>query len=187
MTSRHPAHLIRLRLGRRPRQRGASLIVVLVLVLALGLMALTAFYLSRGQYQLAGNIQHQEQAFMHAETASAVAEQWISVSANAASTAFDTYDSTAKGLYPIGKLTALGLDPKSMTWGDSNSIVVGEGRYLIERLARAVKLPGSSLQGSQRATGACRAVDLYRIVARSSGTRGASRTVEVFYAAKGCA
>lgn len=156
------------------------------MLLALGLMALTAFYLSRGQYQLAGNIQHQEQAFMSAETASAVAEQWIGVAANASSAAFDTYDSNAKGLYPIGKLAALGLDPRTMIWSDSNSIAVGDGRYVIERLARSVKLPGSSLQSSQKATGACRAVDLYRIVSRATGARGASRTVEVFYAANGC-
>lgn len=170
----------------RNHQRGASLLVVISLLLAIGLMSLTGFYLSRGQYQLVGNIQYQELAFNQAETATAVAEKWLVDGTNAQLPAFTTYDSSTKGLYPIDGLAALGLDPKTMAWNDGNSIVVGEARYVIEQVARAVKLPGGSLQIGQAAGGSCRAVDLFRIVARSELPRGSSRMVETVYATDGC-
>lgn len=168
------------------RQRGATLLVVISLLLAIGLMSLTGFFLARGQYQLVGNLQFQEQAFNQAEAASAVAERWLSVSANSQSADFSTYNASAKGIYPIGKLSDLGLDPRTMTWTDTNSIQVGDGRYLVEQLSRSVKLPGGSLQVGQGATGACRSVDLFRVVSRSTSTRGSSRMVETFFATDGC-
>lgn len=174
---------------RRPplhRQRGASLLIVVALLLGMGLMTLTAFYLSRGQYQLVGNVQHLQQAFTRAEAASATAEQWLGDPANARSPAFATYDQQAKGLYPAGKLAALELDPATMTWNDSNSVATADGRYLIEQLARGVKLPGGSVQLGQRTTGSCKSVDLFRIVSSSASTRGASRLVETVHATDGC-
>ncbi len=167
-------------------QRGATLLVLIYLLLAIGLMSMTGFFLARGQYQLIGNLQFQQQAFNQAETALAVAERWLSDRANSQSADFATYNGAARGQYPIDKLADLGLDPESMTWSDSNSIAVGEGRYLIEQLARAVRQPGVSLQVGQGATGACRSVDLFRVVARSSSTRGSSRMVESFFATNGC-
>lgn len=167
-------------------QRGATLLVAISLLLAIGLMSLTGLFLARGQYRLVGNVQFQEQAFNQAETALAVAERWLSDTAHSQSADFTTHNSAARGLYPIGKLAELGLDPGSMTWSDSNSIAVGEGSYLVEQLARAVRQPGVSLQVGQGATGACRSVDLFRVVARSSSTRGSSRMVESFFATNGC-
>lgn len=168
------------------RQRGATLVVVITLLLAVVVMSLTGFYLARTQYQLVGNLQYQEQAFNQAETASAMAEKWLGDPANAQSPHFTTYNAAAKGLYPAGKLAELALNPLTMAWDDSNSIAAGGGRYLVEQVARAVQLPGGSVQLGQAATGACRAVDLFRVVARSSSTRGSSRMVETFFAADGC-
>lgn len=182
-------HRIAPRISQRPaarQQRGMSLLVVIALVLGMGLMTLTAFYLSRGQYQLVGNIQHLQQAFAKAEATSATAEQWLSVAANSQSQPFSIYDAGSKGLYPVGKLTALGRDPATMSWDDTNSIATADGRYLVEQLARGVRLPGSSVQLGQRATGSCKAVDLFRVVANSASTRGASRMVETMYATDGC-
>ena len=167
-------------------QRGASLLVVVVMLLAIGLMSLTAFHLARGQYQLVGNLQHQELAFQQAEAAGSTAEQWLGTSSNARLAAFNTYDSASPGLYPAGKLATLGLDVKTMNWSDSNSVADSQGRYFIEQIARASKQPGASMQMAQRASGACRSVDLFRVVARSSSTRGSSRTVETILAADGC-
>jgi Tfp pilus assembly protein PilX len=167
-------------------QRGASLLVILVLLPAMGVLALTAFHLARTQYQLVGNLQHQELAFVQAEAAAAAAERWLNTGSNATHASFATYDADAPGLYPVGGLAAQGLDPATMAWADSNSIVSGDGRYLIERMAAGTRLPGSSLQVGQKLTGACRAVHLFRIVAISTGTRGASRMVETFIATEAC-
>ena len=170
----------------RRTQRGASLLVVVVMLLAIGLMSLTAFHLARGQFQLVGNLQHQELAFQQAEAAGSTAEQWLGTSSNARLAAFTTYDSASPGLYPAGKLATLGLDVKTMNWSDSNSVADSHGRYFIEQIARASKQPGASMQMGQRASGACRSVDLFRVVARSSSTRGSSRMVETILAADGC-
>jgi len=174
------------RVGEPPRQRGGTLLVVLVMLLVASLLGLTGFQLARGQFDLAANLQFQEQAFSEAEATMAVAEGWMSTGTNARSAAFATYDANSPGLYPAGKLAALGLDPVTMTWTDSNSIAVEEGRYLIERIARGAVLPGASMQAGQASTGACRSVDLFRIVSQSSALRGASRTIETFHSASGC-
>jgi Tfp pilus assembly protein PilX len=161
------------------------LLVVMVMMLALGLMTLTAFYLARNQYRLVGNIQHLEQAFNQTEAVVATAEDWLNTGTNRKSAAFTTYDTALPQLHPMGHLTAGGLDPKTMAWADTNSLVSGDGRYLIEQLAQGRQMPGNSLQAGQRSA-RCRAVDLFRVVARSNSTRGASRTIESTYAADGC-
>jgi Tfp pilus assembly protein PilX len=168
------------------RQRGATLLVVISLLLAIGLMSMTAFVGSRGQYQLVGNVQHQERAFSQAEAASAVAEEWLSDPANAQLADFATYNPAVRALYPANTMASLGLDPRTMGWNNGNSIAVGEGRYLIEQIARSVSLPGGSLQVGQASTGACRKVDLFRVVAQSASVRGSSRMVETFFATDGC-
>ncbi|WP_418321076.1 hypothetical protein [Piscinibacter sakaiensis] len=182
---RHPGFPIRHHHHRR-QQRGATLLVVVALLLGMGLMSLTAFFLSRGQYQLVGNIQHLQQAFIRAEATSAAAEQWLGVSTNSQSPGFAAYDTSLKGLYPAGQLAALGRDPASMTWNDSNSIASADGRYLIEQLSRGVKLPGASVQLGQRSSGSCKSVDLFRVVANSGSTRGSSRLIETMFATDGC-
>lgn len=170
----------------RHRQEGASLLVVLALLLAIGLLTLTGFQLARHQYLLVSNLQFQEQAFTQAETAVAVAEAWLSDETNANLPAFETFDAAAKGLYPMGHLGTLGLDPVSMTWTSSNSLAAGSARYLIEQTGRSVRLPGGSLQVGQATTGACRAVDLFHVVGRSASVRGSSRTIETYFATDAC-
>ncbi len=160
--------------------------MVVALLLGMGLMSVTAFFLSRGQYQLVGNIQHLQQAFSKAEATSATAEQWLGVAANAQSAGFATYDGSLKGLYPAGQLAALERNPATMIWNDSNSIVAPDGRYLVEQLSKSVKLPGASVQLGQRSTGSCKAVDLFRVVSNSESTRGASRMIETMFATDGC-
>lgn len=177
----------RMRTGRTGlRQRGGTLIVVVALILGACLVSLTGLFLARGQGQLVGNIQHQEGAFNEAEASAVVAELWLATGSNARSAVFSTYDASAAGLYPTGKLRELGLDPATMTWGTSNSVSAGAGRYLVERIARAVKVPGASLQVGQRATGSCNQVDIFRVVAQSSSTRGATRMIETMAASNGC-
>jgi Tfp pilus assembly protein PilX len=167
-------------------QRGGTLLVVMVMLLVASLLGLMGFRMARGQLDLAANLQFQEQAFGQAEATMAVAEGWMSAGTNARTAAFSTYDASSPGLYPAGKLLELGLDPATMTWTDSNSIAVSEGRYLIERIGRGISLPGASMQVGQASTGACRSVDLFRIVSQSASIRGASRTIETYRSTSGC-
>ena len=168
------------------RERGVSLFIVIVLLLTVGLMTLTAFYLSRGQYRLVGNIQYLEQAFNQTEAVTATAETWLNTTGNSKLASFTTYSTAQPYLYPVGKLANLQLDPKTMTWSDTNSLASGNGRYLIEKLASNLRLPGGSLQMEQRSSGACRAVDLFRIVSRSNAVRGSLRMIETTYATSAC-
>ncbi len=169
----------------RKSARGISLLIVVVMLMALGLMTLTAFNLARNQYNLVGNIQQIEQAFNQTEAVLATAENWLGSGNNSKSAGFTTYSAAQAHLHPIGQLTESALDPKTMVWGDTNSVGSGDGRYLIELAARSRKLPGTSLQVGQRSA-RCRSVDLFRVQARSNAVRGASRTIESIYAADGC-
>ena len=167
-------------------QRGISLLVVTVLMLAIVLMTLTAFYVSKTQYKLVGNIQASELAFGQAESVSAAARAWVNVSANATSDAFDTYNATSTAhLYPMGKMAALGHLPESMTWSNSNSTVSGNGRYMVELLGRNIKKPGDSIAIKQKAT-SCKSVDLFRIVAKADAGQSGSRIIETIEATDGC-
>ena len=167
-------------------QRGISLLVVTVLIMAIVLMTLTAFYVSKTQYKLVGNIQASELAFGQAESASAAARAWVNVSANATSDAFDTYNATSTAhLYPMGKMAALGHLPGSMTWSNSNSTVSGNGRYLVELLGRNIKKPGDSIGMGQKAT-SCKSVDLFRVIAKADAGQSGSRIIETIEATDGC-
>jgi Tfp pilus assembly protein PilX len=166
-------------------QRGISLLVVTVLMLAIVLMTLTAFYVSKTQYKLVGNIQASELAFGQAESVSAAARAWVNVPANAKSGGFDTYATSTAHLYPSGKLAALSYVPASMTWSDSNSTVSGNGRYLIELLGRNIKKPGDSIAIKQKST-SCKSVDLFRVVAKADAGQSGSRIIETIEATDGC-
>jgi Tfp pilus assembly protein PilX len=170
---------------RKKAARGISLLIVVVMVMALCLMTLTAFTLARNQYNLVGNIQHIEQAFNQTEAVLATAENWLNTGNHRAASGFTTYSAAQAHLRPIGHLAASGIDTKTMSWDDSNSLSSGDGRYLIEQLARGHKLPGTSLQLGQRSA-RCRAVDLFRVQTRSNAARGASRTIESIYGVDGC-
>lgn len=172
------------------RQRGASLLVVIMLIAAMGLATLTTFHLSRNQYRLVGNIQHLEQAFGNAEGVIAGGENWLETGANHRAAGLNLGETTlTPGLFPIGHLDQNSIDPKTMTWSDTNSVSFGEGRYLIERIAQGLAAPGESMGSGEPDGGAkkaCRAVDVFRVIGRADARRGASRTIESTYATTGC-
>jgi Tfp pilus assembly protein PilX len=171
--------------GAARRQRGASLYVVIVMLATMGLMTLTAFYMSRNQYRLVGNIQYQEQAFNQTEAVVAQGENWLNVDSNAASVDFITYNADAQGLYPIGQIGTLGLNLKTMIWSNSNSIESGAGRYVVTQIARDMPLAGSTLVIGQ-ALSTCNSVNLFQVTGRSNPVHGASRTIETTYGTAGC-
>jgi Tfp pilus assembly protein PilX len=167
-------------------QRGISLLVVTVLMLGIMLMALTAFYVSKNEYRLVGNIQASELAFARAESADEAARAWINSSGNSKSGAFEIYSpASSSHLYPTGQLNALGYTPAKMTWSNSNSTVAGEGRYLIELLGRNIHKPGDSI-AIQQASTSCTAVDLFRILSKADAGQSGSRIIETIEAVDGC-
>jgi Tfp pilus assembly protein PilX len=164
------------------RQRGISLIVVMILVMAMALMTTTAMYMSQMQYKLVGNIQQSEVAFNEAEVALVSAESWLKTADNAKHTGFETYSEATPHLYPKGSLTA---DITTATWSDSNSIVAGRARYMIEQLAPNVTMPGNSIALTQKQT-ACKSAGLFRVVAKADSRNGGMRILETLQATQAC-
>ena len=72
-----------------------------------------------------------------------------------------------------------------MTWSNTNSTVSGDARYLIEVVGRNVRKPGDSIALNQRSTG-CKAVDLFRVLAKADTGQSGSRIIETIEAADGC-
>ena len=158
---------------------------MLVMVMLLGV---SAVMLSRSEFRLAGNLQFRTTAFNDTETAVITAEQWVG--ANYLHAGFTTYDSSGTPwLHPIGHLAALSApnnDPLTMTWDNTNSLIVGNSRYLIERIGLNKKLIPTSLNvGGNKATG-CTQVDLYRVVARGESLRGTTRFIQTIYSVLSC-
>ena len=167
-------------------QRGASLFVVIAMIAALGMLMLTAYYAARNQFAIVGNLQYQEQAFAQAEAVVATGQNWLDVVVNARSDGFNTYNSTSTpGLYPIGGLAALGRDPRTMTWSNSNSVAATGGRYLIQRWASDQPMAGSSLQ-QQQAASVCRNVNIFQVIGRADPVQGSTRMIEAMYATLAC-
>jgi Tfp pilus assembly protein PilX len=177
MIRRHqPRHLQR-------HQQGVSLLVVTLLMLALSLITVSSYFNSQTQFRLSGNNQASELAFSRAEAAVATAEAWLNATGNAQSAAFDSY--SIKYLYPMGQFALSGYTATSMDWNDTNSLSTGNARYLVEQLGRNVRQPGDSLSVGQIST-SCRAVNLFRVLARGDGTAGASRIIEITTAVSAC-
>jgi Tfp pilus assembly protein PilX len=172
-------------------QHGASLIVALIIITILMLTGIAAFYTSETQFRLAGNLQYQNSAFNQAETAVATAESWISGGTNFQSTGFTTYDNTITPyLYPINYLTSHNIDPLTMSWNNTNSLEVNtvnnQQRYIIELLAKNKRLMGSDISIGGRTSTGCNQVNLYRITAYGTSSRGAVKIVQSDYSVRSC-
>ena len=168
------------------KQTGSALIVSLIILIIVMLMGVMAMTTSDTQYKMAGNLQFQDAAMNNAETAISFAEKWLSSGPNFVSGGFTTYDSATPYLYP--PVTA--IDPLTMTWDDSNSIQITDPvttlqnpsqRYLIQRMSTNNVLIGSSSSSGGRTSTACNKVNTYRIYARGTSVRGASKIIESYY------
>lgn len=163
------------------RQRGMSLVMSLIVVGALILMGVSAVMVANTQFKVAGNLQYQNIAMSDAESALAVAENWLPT--NFANQAFA--QTGTPGLYPTGTAP----DPASMTWDDTNSIKVdaaGNQRYMIELYLAGRTLPSNSvLQCSNYGTNApCPKVNVYRVTTRGVSRLGATRVVQSLFAVR---
>lgn len=83
---------------RKARQRGASLVTSLIVLSVVALMGLGGVMVANTQFKVAGNLQFQNAAMSDAESAIAVAENWLP--SNIAHPGFA--ERTTVGLYPAG-------------------------------------------------------------------------------------
>ena len=167
--------------SRHLRQTGASLVAGLVILGVLALMGISGVMIANTQFKMAGNLQFQTAAMADAESALAVAENWLP--ANYTDQGFA--QTGTRGLYPLGTAP----DPTTMTWDDTSSISVdaaGNQRYMIELYLAGRTLPTNSVvQCNTYGTSApCPKVNIYRISSRGVSRGGATRLVQSFFAVR---
>ena len=170
-----------MRIATKSTQNGAVLVSGLIILGILLVIGASAVMMSNTQLKVAGNMQHQSTAMLTAESAIAIAENWLNTNYN--DPAFVV--GGIPGLYPAGAT----LDPLTMTWTDANSIKVdseGKQRYLIELYMPSRTLPTSSVAqcNTYGMVAPCPKVNLYRISARGIGPLGATRIAQTIYAVR---
>jgi type IV pilus assembly protein PilX len=183
------------------RQTGSTLIVSLIMLIILMLLGVTSMITSDTQYKLAGNLQFEDLAMNRAEAALSEAETWLRTGTNYKSAGFTTATCDARNpnhLYPldagssvpcISTYTAPANDPQTMAWDSSNSVTAtteGAPRYMIELTSTNDILIGSSADFGGDSSSGCNKVNTYRITARGSSARGATKFVRSYYSVLSC-
>lgn len=169
------------------RQRGVALLVVVMLMLGIAMLAVVMSVNSNTQFRLAANAQYENVAFNLAESAISDAESWLTAGSNRSNTGFTTYSSASPQLYPLGYMTTNSLDPLTMDWTNSNSVVsAGDGskRYVIELIGRNKQPLGSTAAVGARIRSACPKVDLFRVSARGLAAKDSSKIVQTTVAVR---
>ncbi len=177
------------------RQTGSTLIVSLIILILLMLLGVTAMTTSDTQFKLTGNLQFEDSAMNNAETAINAAETamkngTIAIANAGFSTAYVAANGpVTSGLYPLNS----GIDPFTMDWsgsgGNNNdyAVFVASGQsYIIELMSVNNRLVGSSPVLGGRASSGCNQVNTYRITARGSSARGATKLIQSFYSVLSC-
>lgn len=160
------------------RQSGASLVTALIVLGVLALIGMSGVMIANTQFRMAGNLQFQSLAMSDAESALAVAENWLPN--NFTHGGFATPGTP--GLYPLGA----GPDPLTSPWDDNTSIRVdaaGNQRYMIELYFAGRTLPTNSLVqcNAYGVSAPCPKVNVYRISARGASRGGATRIVQTLF------
>lgn len=182
----------------RHRQSGSTLIISMIILILLMLLGVTAMKTSDTQFQLAGNLQFEDSAMNNAETAVNAAETAMKNGAIAAgatpNAGFTTTYVSANGpvtagLYPINS----GIDPLTLNWtgtgGNGNNFSIpgaGSQDYIIELMSTNNRLVGSSQRIGSRSSSGCNQVNTYRITARGTSARGATKFIQSFYSVLSC-
>lgn len=183
-------------------QRGSTLIISMIILILLMLLGVTAMKVSDTQFRLAGNLQFEDAAMNNAETTINTAETWLRTATNYKNPGLVSdpcNDRTINHLYPLNTTvappapcltgyTAPGNDPLTMTWDDSNSLqdVNTSGRYIIELMSTNNRLVGSGQTVGGRPSSGCNQVNTYRITARGTSARGATKFVQSYYSVLSC-
>jgi Tfp pilus assembly protein PilX len=186
------------------RQRGSTLIISMIILILLMLLGVTAMNTSDTQFKLAGNLQFEDAAMNNAETTINTAERWLKTGTNYKSAGFSyatscTASHTVAHLYALKtdvtpatpcllSYTAPANDPLTMTWDDNNSLLGANSsqRYIIELLSTNNRLVGSGQAVGGRVSSGCNQVNTYRITARGTSARGATKFVQSYYSVLSC-
>lgn len=176
-------------------QSGSTLIISMIILILLMLLGVTAMKTSDTQFQLAGNLQFEDSAMNNAETAINAAETAMANGTHPiADPGFTTAYVSANGpvtagLYP----TSSGIDPFTLDWtgagGNGNNYSVqalGGQNYVIELMSTNSRLVGSGQTIGGRPSSGCNQVNTYRITARGTSARGATKFVQSFYSVLSC-
>ena len=180
------------------RQSGSTLIISLIILILLMLLGVTAMKTSDTQFQLAGNLQFEDSAMNNAEAAVNAAETAMkngTIAAGATQNAgFTTAYVSANGpvtagLYPLNS----GINPFTLNWtgtgGNGNTYSIpgaGSQDYIIELMSSNNRLVGSSQVTGSRSSSGCNQVNTYRITARGTSARGATKFIQSFYSVLSC-
>jgi len=174
------------------RQRGASLLLAMLLVVFVMLLGMGALGAAWTQYHLAANQQFDNDAFNQAEHALGMAEQWLSTGTHFRDPGFapDALQ-RSPGLYPLGLAAPAMTAPLSVAFTAANAVCVdGEApcnsSYVIGLLAQDQRLVGASQAVGVPSSSGCHQVNLYQVIARGRGGRGASRTLASVYSVLSC-
>lgn len=184
------------------RQSGSTLIISMIILILLMLLGVTAMKTSDTQFQLAGNLQFEDAAMNSAETAISTAENWLRTGTNYKNPGLISdpcNDRSVNHLYPMNTTVtpatpcmagynAPNNDPLNISWDDSNSLQAANSnqRYLIELLSTNNRLLGSSQTVGVRTSSGCNQVNTYRITARGTSARGATKFVQSYYSVLSC-
>lgn len=163
------------------KQRGVALLVVVMLMLGVAMLAVVMSVNSNTQFRLAANAQYENVAFNLAESAISDAESWLTSGSNRSHAGFTTYSSATPQLYPLGYMATNGLDPLTMDWTNSNSVVSASDaskRYIVELIGRNKQPLGSTAAVGGRVRSACPKVDLFRVSARGLAAKDTSKIVQ---------
>ncbi|NOT65752.1 MAG: hypothetical protein HOP06_06985 [Methylotenera sp.] len=179
------------------KQTGSTLILGLFILILIMLLGVTAMKVSDTQFQLAGNLQFEDLAMNNAEAAIDAGERWLAGTTggtknylNAGFTTAATVNYTSDGgnamttkLYPLASTP----DPfTDSTWSGLQVEANSNQSYFIQLASTNSSLVGSNQATGGRASSGCSKVNTYRIIARGTSARGATKFVQSYYSALSC-
>lgn len=162
-------------------QKGTVLVVSLVFLTIMTLLAISGMNMSNLQFLMAGNSQHQALALAKAETTLLTAADYAA--ANISSAVSISPTSAGNGYYIADAITGVTgaeniINNPSSFWGSSSNYKIGSDsseKYAIEFIANRPATDGS-LSLNQASPPSRR--NIYRITARGTSVRGATRTLQ---------
>jgi Tfp pilus assembly protein PilX len=159
----------------RNKQKGMTLMVAMITLVVLMLLGVGAMVASNTMFKLAGNVQFENEAKNRAE--SALDKDWLMTGTNNQNAGFTT--SAAPYYDPTAVITPL------TNWPSSASAPATGEQFIIQRITTdTIKICplGYVISGTSCVSGAATVptmqYHLYRVTARGTSKRGATRFVE---------
>lgn len=163
------------------KQKGVTLVVAMVMLIVLMLLGISAMTASGIMSRLAGNLQFQNEAKNRAENALVMGEALLMAGTNSQNTAFSTPGAATTAL-PFYDPTAV-LNPLT-TWPPVAYSVdpAGTEQFIIQQVSSVKSPPAGqqipSLGGGGGPVAPTTNYYLFRVTAKGTSVRGATRLVE---------